>query len=54
MSQRHFINSLSNNREEKCGVTKIKICEIMGLIGISSKNKTKKLPKLSLLVQIGG
>ena len=34
---------------------KNKICEIMGLVSISKKNKIKKapLPKISLLVQIG-
>ena len=34
---------------------KSKNCEIIGLVGISKKNKIKKapLPKISLLVQIG-
>ena len=34
---------------------KNQICEIMGLVGISRKNKINKapLPKLTLLVQIG-
>ena len=34
---------------------KNKICEIMGLVSISKKNKIKKtpLPKISLLVQFG-
>ena len=30
-------------REENCDVTKIHICEIMGLVSIFRKNKTKKV-----------
>ena len=42
-------------REEKCDVTKIQICEIMGLVSIFRKRKMKKgpSPKISLLVQVG-
>ena len=32
----------SVNREDECDVTKIPICEIMGLKGIFRKSKTKK------------
>ena len=37
-------------------VTKIKVCEMMGEVGISRKNKVKNvhLLKISLLTQIGG
>ena len=39
-----------------CDLTKIQICEIMGLGGILRKNKMRKasLPKISLLMLIGG
>ena len=45
---------LSSNRVTKCDVTKIQICEIMGLIGIYRKNKVKNahLQEISVLVQI--
>ena len=45
---------LSSNRVTKCDVTKIQICEIMGLIGIFRKNKVKNthLQEISVLVQI--
>ena len=43
-------------KEEKCDVLKIQICQVLGLVSIFRKNKTKNapLPKLSMLVQIGG
>ena len=34
----------SRYRKKKCDVTKIHICEIMGLVSIFRKNKTKKSP----------
>ena len=44
--------AVSPDREEKCDITKIQICEIMGLDRILRKNKMKKaaFPKISLLV----
>ena len=44
--------AVSPDREEKCYITKIQICEIMGLDRILRKNKMKKaaFPKISLLV----
>lgn len=44
------------NKEEKCDVTNVYICEIMELVAIFRKNKMNKasLPKISLLVQTGG
>ena len=44
--------AVSADREEKCDITKIQICEIMGLDRILRKNKMKKapFPKISLLV----
>ena len=42
-------------REQKWWHHKNQLCEIMGMIGISSKNKMKNvhLPKISLFVQFG-
>ena len=42
-------------REQKWWHHKNQLCEIMGMTGISSKNKMKNvhLPKISLFVQIG-
>ena len=44
-----------SNREDKCDVIKIQICEITELIDRFRKSKMKKapLPKISLSVQIG-
>ena len=44
------------NGEEKCDVTNVHICESMEMVVIFRKNKMNKvaLPKISLLVQIGG
>ena len=36
--------AVSPDREEKCYITKIQICEIMGLDRILRKNKMKKPP----------
>ena len=36
--------AVSPDREEKCDITKIQICEIMGLDRILRKNKMKKPP----------
>ena len=36
--------TVSPDREEKCDITKIQICEIMGLDRILRKNKMKKPP----------
>ena len=46
---------ITNNSVKKCKVTK-KQLEIIGLMGIFTKNKMKKapLPKIILLVHIGG
>jgi len=45
---------LRSNRETKCDITKVQICEIMELIGIFRKNKVKNahLQEISVLVQI--
>ena len=44
--------AVSADGKEKCDITKIQICEIMGLDKILRKNKMKKapFPKISLLV----
>ena len=41
---------------ERCDVTKIKICSLVGFVEISREIKTKNvsLPKISMLVQIVG
>ena len=43
------------NRDERCDVTKIQICEIMGLVSVLRKNKMKiaSLLKIRLIVQTG-
>jgi len=43
------------NREEKFDVSKLQICEMMGLVSIFRKNKMKKalLPRISLVADPG-